>query len=74
MQEVGSQSGVTARPCESDPFCINCFCWVFLCLLFHTAPRAGFKLPGYRPSEMDKRFLLWSGRFKSADQIPELVS
>ncbi|XP_075906586.1 protein FAM162B [Nelusetta ayraudi] len=38
------------------------------------APRAGFKLPGYRPSEMDKRFLLWSGRFKSADQIPELVS
>ncbi|XP_071397949.1 protein FAM162B isoform X2 [Centroberyx affinis] len=38
------------------------------------APRLGFKVPGYRPSEMDKRILLWSGRFKTADQIPELVS
>ncbi|XP_071769878.1 protein FAM162B isoform X2 [Centroberyx gerrardi] len=38
------------------------------------APRLGFKVPGYRPSEMDKRILLWSGRFKTTDQIPELVS
>ncbi|XP_042371847.1 protein FAM162B-like [Plectropomus leopardus] len=38
------------------------------------APRAGFRLPGYRPSNMDKKFLVWSGRFKTADQIPELVS
>ncbi|XP_054478547.1 protein FAM162B [Anoplopoma fimbria] len=38
------------------------------------APRAGFRLPGYRPSNMDKKILLWSGRFKTADQIPELVS
>ncbi|KAF7669292.1 hypothetical protein LDENG_00203190 [Lucifuga dentata] len=38
------------------------------------APRVGFKIPGYRPSEMDKKILLWSGRFKTADQIPELVS
>ncbi|XP_068437643.1 protein FAM162B [Clinocottus analis] len=37
-------------------------------------PRAGFKLPGYRPSNMDKKILLWSGRFKTPDQIPELVS
>lgn len=38
------------------------------------APRPGFKLPGYRPSEMDKKILVWSGRFKSKEQIPELVS
>ncbi|XP_029934744.1 protein FAM162B [Myripristis murdjan] len=40
-------------------------------------PRAdhlGFKIPGYKPSEFDKKMLLWSGRFKTADQIPELVS
>ncbi|XP_068199841.1 protein FAM162B [Antennarius striatus] len=34
----------------------------------------GFKLPGYRPSKMDKRFLIWTGRFKTADQIPTFVS
>ncbi|XP_059900457.1 protein FAM162B [Gadus macrocephalus] len=42
-----------------------------------TAPantHLGFKLPGYRPSDMDKKILIWSGRFKSADQIPEFVS
>ncbi|XP_049420921.1 protein FAM162B [Epinephelus fuscoguttatus] len=38
------------------------------------APRAGFKIPGYKPSNMDKKILLWSGRFKTADQIPEFVS
>lgn len=39
-----------------------------------TAPRASFKVPGYRPSEMDRKILLWSGRYKTADQIPEFVS
>ncbi|KAG7273341.1 hypothetical protein CRUP_030239 [Coryphaenoides rupestris] len=34
----------------------------------------GFKIPGYRPSEMDKKLMIWSGRFKTADQIPEFVS
>ncbi|KAK6293321.1 protein FAM162B [Coregonus clupeaformis] len=38
------------------------------------APRPAFKLPGYRPSPMDQRILVWSGRFKTPDQIPELVS
>ncbi|XP_051910275.1 protein FAM162B [Hippocampus zosterae] len=38
------------------------------------SPRLGFKIPGYRPSEMDKKMLLWSGRYKTADQIPEMVS
>ncbi|XP_072544987.1 protein FAM162B [Salminus brasiliensis] len=38
------------------------------------AQRSGFKLPGYRPSDMDKKMLVWSGRFKSKEQIPEFVS
>lgn len=38
------------------------------------APRAGFRVPGYKPSDLDKKILIWSGRFKTADQIPELVS
>ncbi|XP_060755898.1 protein FAM162B [Neoarius graeffei] len=38
------------------------------------AQRPGFKMPGYRPSETDKKILVWSGRFKSKEQIPELVS
>lgn len=37
-------------------------------------PRPAFKLPGYRPSPMDRRILVWSGRFKTPDQIPEQVS
>ncbi|KAK1885222.1 Protein FAM162B [Dissostichus eleginoides] len=36
--------------------------------------RASFRVPGYKPSNMDKKFLLWSGRFKTEDQIPEIVS
>lgn len=34
----------------------------------------GFKVPGYRPSDFDKKMLLWSGRFKTREQIPEIVS
>ncbi|XP_043961375.1 protein FAM162B [Gambusia affinis] len=37
-------------------------------------PRASFRPPGYRPSNLDKKMLLWVGRFKSAEQIPETVS
>ncbi|MEQ2307323.1 hypothetical protein AMECASPLE_017127 [Ameca splendens] len=33
-----------------------------------------FKPPGYRPSNLDKKILLWAGRFKSPDQIPDTVS
>ncbi|KAK7118335.1 hypothetical protein R3I94_021989 [Phoxinus phoxinus] len=41
-----------------------------------TAPvqRLGFKVPGYRPSDLDRKMLVWSGRFKTAEQIPEFVS
>nr|XP_020457973.1 protein FAM162B-like [Monopterus albus] len=38
------------------------------------APRPAFKLPGYKPSSMDRKFLLWTGRFKTKEQIPEFVS
>ncbi|XP_071341247.1 protein FAM162B [Trachinotus anak] len=38
------------------------------------ATRPAFKIPGSRPSELDKKFLIWSGRFKTPDQIPEFVS
>lgn len=38
------------------------------------ASRASFRIPGFRPSEMDKKILTWSGRFKTAEQIPEFVS
>ncbi|KAG7317614.1 hypothetical protein KOW79_018649 [Hemibagrus wyckioides] len=54
--------------------------WRSLCSKPHEAPaptqaqRAGFKMPGYRPTEMDKKILVWSGRFKTKEQIPEQVS
>nr|XP_046227235.1 protein FAM162B [Scatophagus argus] len=38
------------------------------------ATHTGFRIPDFRPSEWDKRILIWSGRFKTADQIPEFVS
>lgn len=46
----------------------------FFLFYVSAAQKAGFKTPGYRPSEMDKKILVWSGRFKSKDQIPEFVS
>nr|XP_056705207.1 protein FAM162A [Euleptes europaea] len=33
-----------------------------------------FRLPGHKPSEWDKRFLLWTGRYKKAEDIPETMS
>lgn len=58
------------------PFlCLLSFLVLFICTCFCcTAPRASFKVPGYRPSETDKKILLWAGRYKTADQIPEFVS
>ncbi|CAN9506291.1 unnamed protein product [Ophioblennius macclurei] len=37
-------------------------------------PRPAFRLPGYRPSDLDKKILIWTGRFKTVDQIPDTVS
>ncbi|XP_062369241.1 protein FAM162A [Cinclus cinclus] len=31
-------------------------------------------VPGYKPTDWEKRFLLWAGHFKKAEDIPETVS
>ncbi|XP_008306193.1 protein FAM162B isoform X1 [Cynoglossus semilaevis] len=36
--------------------------------------RPAFKVPGLKPSNLEKKILIWSGRFQTEDQIPELVS
>ncbi|XP_006007813.1 protein FAM162B [Latimeria chalumnae] len=33
-----------------------------------------YKLPGYKPSNFDKKILLWSGHFKKAEDIPQFIS
>ncbi|KAL8202571.1 UNVERIFIED_CONTAM: hypothetical protein K2H54_019089 [Gekko kuhli] len=33
-----------------------------------------FKLPGYKPTEWDKKMLVWTGRFKKPEDIPETLS
>ena len=52
-------------------------------MMVNTAPLPGplcpaghrpFKVPEHKPSDMDKKMLIWSGRFKTVDQIPEFVS
>ncbi|NWI50131.1 F162A protein, partial [Calyptomena viridis] len=32
------------------------------------------RVPGYKPTDWEKRFLLWAGHFKKAEDIPETVS
>ncbi|XP_059824418.1 protein FAM162B-like isoform X2 [Hypanus sabinus] len=36
--------------------------------------RPAFKLPGHKPSNFDKKFLIWTGRFRREEDIPALVS
>ncbi|XP_069744546.1 protein FAM162B-like [Narcine bancroftii] len=33
-----------------------------------------FKLPGHKPSTVDKKFLVWTGRFRQEEDIPAQVS
>ncbi|XP_061094355.1 protein FAM162B isoform X2 [Conger conger] len=44
----------------------------------HTTPVVpadhGFRVPGYKPTDFDKKILIWSGRFKNKEQIPEQIS
>ncbi|XP_048360509.1 protein FAM162A-like [Sphaerodactylus townsendi] len=35
---------------------------------------ASFKLPGHKPSNWDRKFLVWTGRFKKEEDIPETMS
>ncbi|NWW69796.1 F162A protein, partial [Climacteris rufus] len=32
------------------------------------------RVPGYKPTDWEKRFLLWAGNFKKPEDIPETVS
>ncbi|XP_053151622.1 protein FAM162A isoform X2 [Hemicordylus capensis] len=33
-----------------------------------------FRVPGYKPTDWDKKILLWTGRFKKVEDIPETMS
>ncbi|XP_078264788.1 protein FAM162A-like [Rhinoraja longicauda] len=35
---------------------------------------SSFKIPGHKPSGFDKKFLVWTGRFKREEDIPAVVS
>ncbi|XP_057260121.1 protein FAM162A [Pezoporus wallicus] len=36
--------------------------------------RSTSRVPGHKPTDWDKRFLLWAGHFKKTEDIPETVS
>ncbi|NWY02748.1 F162A protein, partial [Nothoprocta ornata] len=36
--------------------------------------RSTLRVPGHKPTDWEKRFLLWAGHFKKAEEIPETVS
>ncbi|NXD21604.1 F162A protein, partial [Spelaeornis formosus] len=36
--------------------------------------RSASGVPGYKPTDWEKRFLLWAGHFKKPEDIPETVS
>ncbi|NXW92255.1 F162A protein, partial [Alopecoenas beccarii] len=47
-----------------------------LCIKPHEQPKNGapLKVPGHKPTDWEKRFLLWAGNFKKPEDIPETVS
>ncbi|NXM80834.1 F162A protein, partial [Oenanthe oenanthe] len=36
--------------------------------------RSASGVPGYKPTDWERRFLVWAGHFKKAEDIPETVS
>ncbi|KFV63203.1 Protein FAM162A, partial [Dryobates pubescens] len=42
----------------------------------HLQPRSRstLRVPGHKPTDWEKRFLLWAGNYKKAEDIPETVS
>ncbi|KAM6309886.1 protein FAM162A [Podargus strigoides] len=42
----------------------------------HSQPksRSSLRVPGHKPTDWEKRFLLWAGHFKKPEDIPETVS
>ncbi|NXC09616.1 F162A protein, partial [Orthonyx spaldingii] len=40
----------------------------------HPKGRSASGVPGYKPTDWERRFLLWAGHFKRPEDIPETVS
>ncbi|NXN98656.1 F162A protein, partial [Rhinopomastus cyanomelas] len=40
----------------------------------HAKSRPHLRVPGHKPTDWEKRFLLWAGNFKKPEDIPEIVS
>uniref|UniRef100_A0A8C4UAN7 Family with sequence similarity 162 member A n=1 Tax=Falco tinnunculus TaxID=100819 RepID=A0A8C4UAN7_FALTI len=40
----------------------------------YTWGRSPLRVPGHKPTDWEKRFLLWAGHFKKPEDIPETVS
>ncbi|NXY45762.1 F162A protein, partial [Ceuthmochares aereus] len=36
--------------------------------------RSALRVPGHKPTDWEKKFLLWAGHFKKPEDIPETVS
>ncbi|XP_042303661.1 protein FAM162A-like [Sceloporus undulatus] len=47
-----------------------------MCCIFFSFVSVGasFKVPGHKPTDREKKILLWTGRYKKAEDIPETVS
>ncbi|KAL2311334.1 hypothetical protein Nmel_003034, partial [Mimus melanotis] len=45
-----------------------------ICFVGFFLGRSASGVPGYKPTDWEKRFLLWAGNFKKAEDIPETVS
>ncbi|NXB80331.1 F162A protein, partial [Donacobius atricapilla] len=45
-----------------------------LCIKPQPKGRSASGVPGYKPTEWERRFLLWAGHYKKPEDIPETVS
>ncbi|NXT92456.1 F162A protein, partial [Anhinga rufa] len=41
---------------------------------FQPRSQPHLRVPGHKPTDWEKRFLLWAGHFKKPEDIPETVS
>ncbi|NXE26038.1 F162A protein, partial [Ardeotis kori] len=41
---------------------------------FQPRSRSPLRVPGHKPTDWEKRFLLWAGNYKKTEDIPETVS
>uniref|UniRef100_A0A8C6Z8A1 F162A protein n=1 Tax=Nothoprocta perdicaria TaxID=30464 RepID=A0A8C6Z8A1_NOTPE len=57
--------------CELALFLMSCVC---VSLYVHRISLSSCPVPGHKPTDWEKRFLLWAGHFKKAEEIPETVS